>query len=254
MAWRAANSIIGLIGAVNAIAPGRSTVSDGTVGDLAHSTRKSDHNPNEYGVVTATDITHDPASGANMHDITNVIRLEQDPRIKYVIWNSRMFASYTTTARAAWTWGPYSGTNRHDKHAHFSVVGDPARYDDTTKWTVSTTISDSTTTGVKAMLPLKESTSVSSDVALLQGMMNRAFGTQLVEDGIYGPNVVAAVKAHLGNEGRAVNGSQYAKLEWAHAVAAAKSVGFGAASPASITTAIDTAVRGHAANPDAHHE
>ena len=137
MVWRAANSILGLISAVNALAPGRSTISDGTIGDTAHAARKSDHNPNDFGVVTAVDLTHDPVKGADMHQITEFMRLERDPRIKYVIWDGRMFASYQTVMRNPWEWGNYSGTNQHRLHSHTSVVSDPKVYDQTGRWTIS---------------------------------------------------------------------------------------------------------------------
>lgn len=137
MVWRVANSVSRLIGDVNAAAPGRSTISDGTIGDTAHRARKSDHNPDQYGVVTAVDLTHDPVNRANMHTITGIMRLTEDPRIKYVIWDGRIYSSYATTSRPAWTWGPYSGTNQHRLHAHISVVGDPQVYDLNDRWTIT---------------------------------------------------------------------------------------------------------------------
>ncbi len=44
--------------------PNRDKSSDGTIGDPAHQARNSDHNPNAYGVVTAINITNDPAHGS----------------------------------------------------------------------------------------------------------------------------------------------------------------------------------------------
>ena len=64
MAWRLARSLDTFGMQMDALWPNRSKVSDGTIGDTAHSHRKSDHNPNSAGVVTARDVTHDPASGA----------------------------------------------------------------------------------------------------------------------------------------------------------------------------------------------
>jgi len=256
MTWRAANSILGLIGAVNAAAPGRSTVSDGTIGDAAHAARKSDHNPNEFGVVTAVDLTHDPAHGADMHTISETLRVNRDRRIKYVIWNARMFASYTTTTRQAWTWGPYTGANQHTKHMHTSVSADPVLYDDTTKWDVTTTISDPEG---EPMLPLVFGDGTTgprydrrSDVAAMQGMMNRAYGLQLSEDGVYGVATAEAVRDKLGDTGQSVYGKLWSKLEWDLAVAAAKAVGFGS-NPVTPKLVADS-IAVHAANPDAHHE
>ena len=51
---------------INALAPKRSKGSDGWIGDAAHQSRASDHNPwvreGGVGIVTALDITHDPSA------------------------------------------------------------------------------------------------------------------------------------------------------------------------------------------------
>ena len=64
MAWRVAQSLIRLRDQINLAAPTRSKASDGTIGDAAHATRDSDHNPwvkeGALGIVTAMDITHAP--------------------------------------------------------------------------------------------------------------------------------------------------------------------------------------------------
>ena len=73
------------------MAPGRNKASDGTIGDAAHQATSSDHNPRlirglgATPVVTAADITHDPARGADMAAVTEELRVSQDSRIKYVI-------------------------------------------------------------------------------------------------------------------------------------------------------------------------
>ncbi|MQB02542.1 MAG: hypothetical protein GEU78_20460, partial [Actinobacteria bacterium] len=78
MAWRVARSLLTLRDQVDAAAPNRSKRSDGTIGDAAHASRSSDHNPwvkdGATGVVTAIDLTHDPAGGANMHTISEALR------------------------------------------------------------------------------------------------------------------------------------------------------------------------------------
>lgn len=140
MTWRVAKSLDKLLSQINDLAPNRSTLSDGAVGDTAHASRDSDHNPwvmdGTTGVVTARDFTHDPMTGADMARIVERLRKSRDPRIKYVIWNKRMFSSYATSTRPAWTWRPYSGTNPHDKHAHVSVQPQKVLYDSTQDWSV----------------------------------------------------------------------------------------------------------------------
>jgi|HigsolmetaAR201D_1030396.scaffolds.fasta_scaffold15936_2 hypothetical protein len=49
MAWRLARSLEQLRRQIDAAYPGRSKASDGTIGDVAHSQRNSDHNPDAYG-------------------------------------------------------------------------------------------------------------------------------------------------------------------------------------------------------------
>lgn len=122
MSWRVAKSLDVLLTQINEIAPKRSKGSDGSIGDADHANRSSDHNPHcGPGVVTARDFTHDPKNGADMNAITEALRKAKDPRIKYVIWNKRMFSSYATSSHPAWTWRPYSGVNLHTAHAHVSV-------------------------------------------------------------------------------------------------------------------------------------
>ena len=86
IAWRVARSLVRLIDQCNAAWPNRSKVSDGTIGDAAHATRASDHNPwYGPGIVTAADITHDPAHGADMHKLAASLVASRDRRIKYCL-------------------------------------------------------------------------------------------------------------------------------------------------------------------------
>lgn len=140
MAWRVAASLDKLLEQVNTLAPNRSKVSDGSIGDAAHATRDSDHNPwvkdGAMGVVTARDFTHDPVHGADMAVITEVLRKSQDSRIKYVIWNRQMFSSYEAHGYAPFMWRPYSGSNPHTKHGHISVQPQKSHYDNVRAWTI----------------------------------------------------------------------------------------------------------------------
>jgi hypothetical protein len=141
MSFRVAKSLLTLRDQVNAMAPGRDTSSDGTIGDEAHRNRKSDHNPNDDGVVTAMDITHDPAHGVDAGELAEMLRASQDRRIKYVISNSRIFSS----EKSPWQWRPYSGPNAHTKHVHVSVMGEKSLYDNTQPWSIEkvATLTDS---------------------------------------------------------------------------------------------------------------
>jgi hypothetical protein len=114
--------------------PNRSTASDGTIGDPAHASRESDHNPDSRGIVHAADLTHDPAHGCDAHAQADAIRLRrkagQEPRLKYVISNRRIASSST-----GFNWAAYDGDNPHEHHAHFSV-NSGAIENDTSPWFV----------------------------------------------------------------------------------------------------------------------
>lgn len=130
MAARIAASLATLRDQINAAYPQRSKVSDGWIGDPAHASRKSDHNPNGAGVVQALDITHDPAKGPDTWKLAETLRQNKDPRIKYVISNGRIFSSQSSP----WTWRPYTGANKHAHHIHVSVNDSPALYDSKYLW------------------------------------------------------------------------------------------------------------------------
>lgn len=104
---------------------------DGTLGDLAHSNRTSDHNPDENGIVRALDFYEDQPG--RVDQVAEALRTARDPRLKYFIHDDRMFSSYATAQRQAWEWGPYTGPNPHTTHGHLSVVAD-SRADQDQPW------------------------------------------------------------------------------------------------------------------------
>lgn len=138
MSWRVAASLLILRDQVNHLSPNRDKSSDGTIGDAAHASRASDHDPwvhdGKDGVVTAMDITNDPAHGIVSEELAEAIRTARDPRIKYVISNRKIANSEPIGAAAAWAWRPYSGANPHNHHVHISVKADKAHYDSTAPW------------------------------------------------------------------------------------------------------------------------
>lgn len=134
MAWRLAESLKKLREQINEAYPDRSKASDGSIGDTAHSSRTSDHNPNAAGVVCAIDVTHDPRSGCTGDRLAAALIKSRDPRIKYIIWNRRIVFSYGVRNKPAWTWLPYTGVNAHAHHIHISVGSEKVRYDDRAEW------------------------------------------------------------------------------------------------------------------------
>lgn len=132
MAWRVARSLDVLLGQINSRYPNRSKASDGSIGDAAHASRASDHNPHYGpGIVTARDYTHDPANGVDINRLSDELAASRDPRIKYVIANRLILDS--RPGNNPWRWVPYYGSNPHTKHLHLSVMDNPS-CDDTRPW------------------------------------------------------------------------------------------------------------------------
>jgi len=136
--WRAAETLLVLREQINRAFPARSKASDGIVGDAAHASRASDHNPwvidGNKGVVTAMDITHDPRSGCDANKLVAALHASRDKRIKYLIWNRRIANASAIGGVPAWTWRSYSGRNPHDHHFHLSVKPEKTHYDDRDPW------------------------------------------------------------------------------------------------------------------------
>jgi endonuclease G len=138
--FRIAKALDKLRTQVNTVAPNRSKKSDGWIGDPAHQSRSSDHNPwireGETGIVTALDVTHDPAGGCDAGKLAEALRTSKDKRIKYLIWNRRIANREAINGAAAWAWRPYSGTNPHTHHVHISVRPEKVHYDAIDAWAV----------------------------------------------------------------------------------------------------------------------
>lgn len=118
--------------------PNRSQASDGICASASHTATNpsSDHEPhvilNGVAYATAVDLTDDKASGCDADAWAEYLRLVRDKRVKYTICNGRMFSSYPVQGIPPWTWRPYTGANRHDKHTHLSII--PEAVFDTAPW------------------------------------------------------------------------------------------------------------------------
>ena len=139
--WRVGQALLTLRSQINQMAPNRDRRSDGTIGDAAHRTRDSDHNPwvadGNLGIVTAMDITNDPAGGCSADRLASAFQAGRDKRVKYVIWNRRIMSAQSINGAAPWEWRAYSGHNPHDKHLHISILPDKGLYDSTAAWNLA---------------------------------------------------------------------------------------------------------------------
>lgn len=230
MSWRVALALDTLLDEVNARAPKRSTASDGSIGDADHASRTSDHNPwvppPNGGVVTARDITDDPANGHNATELAEFLRLSRDPRIKYVIDQGRMFSSYPTSTCPAWTWRSYSGVNAHLQHTHVSVQPTPSLYDSTRPWGWADKEAPMTAGDFVAGVAKGDK---GGQVRYWQRKMNRAVPAEhrIVADGDYGAATVALLKRITGGDGDQIGAVQADRIEHAIDVHARMKAGGG---------------------------
>ena len=199
MTWRLAKSLKKLQAQINEMAPGRSRVSDGSIGDAAHAARKSDHNPNERGIVAAIDVTHDPSGGCDGRILSR--SLIADSRVKYVIFNSQIWKARTGQ------WELYDGANPHNHHVHVSVK--PDALDQIQDWAVRIAgapgeVPPATPTLTETR-PLLKTGASGEAVRALQQLLN-SLGFPCGVDGGFGPNTRSAVERFQEAHGLRVDG------------------------------------------------
>jgi hypothetical protein len=176
--FRVVNSLSRLLQEITAKYDDRQETIDGTVASRGHDavSPTSDHTPKpadaDPGLVRAGDVTASTVIG--MH-LTEFLRQLQDPRIKYVIHDRRMFSSYSNSRRDAWEWGEYTGSSPHTGHVHISVL--ESNQDDGSEWGLSDAA------GVVDMAAMQI-----EDIqqALVDADQRDADGNVLVVDGDYG--------------------------------------------------------------------
>ncbi len=204
-AWRLANSVAKLRDRINALYPRRSKLSDGYIGDAAHATRNSDHNPwikvAGVGVVRAGDFTAQGIDAAGIAEKVRKMGAAGDPRLTsggYVIFNKRI------TAPDFRSWRVYNGSNPHTKHVHVSVSQNPSGFDSSAPWNLDAPIAP------RPVVPATSGTGVlkrgdtGAEVTRLQKFMNRVYPSysKLAVDGVFGPGVENAVKEFQRRYGR----------------------------------------------------
>lgn len=201
MTWRVAQSLITLRDQVNERWPNRNKENDGTIGDASHSSRASDHNPDNNGIVCAMDITHDPRSGCDSYALAEVFRAAKDRRIKYIISNRKIASSSVDP----WQWRPYHGANPHDHHVHVSVIDIKSLYDDVSPWDLDAKPMPAPVAVASVLPPTLRIGSSGDAVEELQ----RLLGTKSIavkSDGEFGPATSASVKRFQSSRGLVADG------------------------------------------------
>jgi hypothetical protein len=128
-AWKLSKAAERLRFEIDKSFPLRDTRSDGSIGDSAHSSRTSDHNPDKNGWVRAIDIDED-VWGHDGQDpviantiVSELLKLARrgEKRLKYIIFEGHI---WSTTY--GWKKQTYTGTNPHNHHIHisFTELGD----------------------------------------------------------------------------------------------------------------------------------
>jgi hypothetical protein len=200
MAWRGAKSLLKLRDQVNIRHPHRKKHADGLVGDASHQSRASDHNPwvkdGSTGVVTALDLTHDPASGFDSYVFAESLRQARDPRVKYVISNGRIFSSTTSP----WVWRKYTGSNPHKSHCHISVLAEKKHYDHDGDWQFGAGGGVPVPPPPEEVRPLLKKGSRGENVKTVQRLLLCS------ADGIFGSATEFAVKTFQRGAGLAADG------------------------------------------------
>lgn len=217
--WRTAKSLLKLRDQLDAAYPHRSKASDGFIGDAAHATRDSDHNPwivvNNVGIVTAFDITNDPTHGLVVAKLFEGIVQSHDSRVKYMIHERRIVRSYDKelddgNVIPAWQWAPYAGPNPHTKHGHLSVNSDAEDYDGLGNWRLLPRSPKPTPHGidwekyVENIRPGRRTLKIGNagdDVAFVQRFIGKTD-----DDGYFGPDTEKAVKWYQKLRGLHVDG------------------------------------------------
>jgi len=144
MAWRNCSASITLANELNARWPKRDHESDGTIGDAAHASRKSDHNPwvvvGGIGVVRARDVDEDLDGNKGNGYLDAKVLFEHllalaragDDRLNgggYLIYEGMIYSEKNN-----WQGKKYTGPNAHAHHLHISFSLNQAGYDSTAPW------------------------------------------------------------------------------------------------------------------------
>jgi hypothetical protein len=172
----------------------------GSLADGAHDVT-SDHYPHYYSalgstaVVTARDFPHAPSWGMDCGVISEHLRRARDPRIRYVIFNGRIFYSRVVNGVAAWTWQEYTGDDQHRTHMHVSSER-TAVADSTMTWSLPTSVAAASEKEINDMYLVRYK---NPDGTLNVGLYGTNNEGTLVNFGIFGSDAVATYNTMKGS-------------------------------------------------------
>lgn len=215
--WRLAKSIAKLEDEIETSFPG-TTVWD--IGDEAHQSTWSDHNPNECcDVVCGADVKGD--GGITLPRFVRHLIADPHPNLRYVIFNHKIYERDNDFEAE-----DYNGSSGHEEHAHVSVGNGPdgrstTGYDSTASWNIkglkdgTSSTPSSPSTGTSNLGDrMKEIQQGASGriVRILQGLLC-AWGYTVSIDGQFGPKTTAAVEKFQAKYAKPVDGI-VGKITW----------------------------------------
>lgn len=142
MAWVVVPALEALREQLNEVAPGRDKSSDGSIGDTSHAAGRSSHNPDRTGNPEHRD--GDSADEVRARDFDKDLRhpdLTMLEVVKHLVLGARagrfwwlryvIYQGVIYSKSAGWAARAYTGSNRHDHHAHvnndFTQAADTVR-------------------------------------------------------------------------------------------------------------------------------
>ena len=148
------------------------------VGSVTRRTRRASRTTIQIAVTSSTRSTfpHYPQLGLDCNELVATLLKVKDPRVKYVIWNEKIFGDEAygkRNGRKAWT--KYSANN-HTAHMHVSI--NVENEDDDHAWDIGALGDIAPDEPAPAVKPVLKIGSTGEDVRLVQSL--------LMTDGIYG--------------------------------------------------------------------
>ncbi len=193
--WYTAPSLVALRREVDTLWPGRSRLSDGSIGDNRHGRTINSHNPvgaangpraGTRGAVHALDIT---SSGVDVSRLLSAVI--GDSRVWYVIHDSTIWSRTT-----AWSARPYSG-DPHTTHIHINLREDSQSAATDAENSTRSWFSGKTSAAPAFLATPNSGLSLTeSQVRVLQGaLISAGFAIPAGATGVYGPQTTSAVAA-----------------------------------------------------------
>jgi hypothetical protein len=202
--WHVDESLAILIHDVKTAHPG---IIVGTIGDPAHQTEPSDHNPDKNGAVKAADFMLGPAFDARQANaLFSTLAKYLDNRMAYAIWY-RQIVSTTVVPGHIRT---YTGSNPHTGHVHVSV--NDQHHANKSPWRISMSTVYAFVELSGHMPLISEGARDGSGISYVWRIQGYLGFTGKDRDGVWGPHTTAALKAAGFGNGTSIGHDAWQKI------------------------------------------